>query len=94
MARIETRLRKDGKSKAYRVRWRGRLLLGGTRTGAWQSETFEQKAAAVTFKLAVEACGHYWPENWIRGSGWAPTTPRAETPAPAVEPVPFADYAQ
>ncbi|GAA5088226.1 hypothetical protein GCM10023259_102460 [Thermocatellispora tengchongensis] len=46
--------------------------MGMARSGAWHSETFKQKAAAVTFELGVEACGHYWPGNWIRGSGWAP----------------------
>ncbi|MEU7004435.1 hypothetical protein [Nonomuraea sp. NPDC046570] len=86
MARIETRVRKDGRTKTYRVQWR----LGGSRDGEWQSETFDQKALAVTFKLAVEACGHHWPERWIRGYGWAPLTPEPITEAQA-EPILF-DY--
>ncbi|WP_155343188.1 hypothetical protein [Acrocarpospora pleiomorpha] len=88
MARIETRIRKDGKTKTYRVSWR----LGGSRTGAWQSETFERKAPAVTFKLAVEACDHQWPDNWIRGSGWAPAN--EPTPPAKQDPLLFAEYAQ
>ncbi|MEU1881166.1 hypothetical protein ABZ470_28000 [Streptosporangium sp. NPDC020072] len=87
MARVETRVRKDRKTKTYRVHWR----LGGARTGTWQSESFDQKAAALTFKLAVEACGHHWPENWIRGFGWAP--PPEEQPVKA-DPVLFAEYTQ
>ncbi|MBO3752712.1 hypothetical protein J5X84_42250 [Streptosporangiaceae bacterium NEAU-GS5] len=43
MTRIKKRVRKDGKTKTYRVQW----CLGGTRTGEWQSETFDQKAEAV-----------------------------------------------
>ncbi|WP_182908843.1 hypothetical protein [Microbispora sp. H13382] len=64
MASIEKRPGK-GKKISCRARWR----LGGISDGAWQSETFEQKAQAVTFKLAVEAAGHLWPEGWIRGYG-------------------------
>jgi hypothetical protein len=64
VASIEKRTTKrDGAH--FRVRWQ----LGGTRQGAWQSETFKQKAQALTFKLTVEANGHHWPENWIRGFG-------------------------
>ncbi|MFD0883126.1 hypothetical protein ACFQ08_00905 [Streptosporangium algeriense] len=85
MASIDKRKTSSGNTR-YRVRWR----LGGARTGEWQSETFEQKAAALTFKLAVEACEHHWPENWIKGFGWAPTTP----PLTTTEPVLFAEYAQ
>ncbi|WP_055483150.1 tyrosine-type recombinase/integrase [Sphaerimonospora mesophila] len=86
MASIEKRPGK-GKKISYRVRWR----LGGASDGAWQSETFEQKAQAVTFKLAVEAVGHQWPEGWIRGYGWAPAAPVDDKPE--VEPIPFRDYA-
>ncbi|MEU1737573.1 hypothetical protein [Streptosporangium sp. NPDC020145] len=39
----------------------------------------------------MEACGHHWPENWIRGFGWAP--PPEEQPVKA-DPVLFAEYAQ
>ncbi|MFI6320995.1 tyrosine-type recombinase/integrase [Nonomuraea sp. NPDC050556] len=86
MASIEKRPGK-GKKISYRVRWR----LGGSADGAWQSETFDQKASAVTFKLAVEACGHYWPDNWVKGFGWAPEGPAEAEPDP---PVPFGQYAQ
>ncbi|WP_431930745.1 hypothetical protein [Nonomuraea jabiensis] len=64
MASIEKRPDK-GKKIGYLVRRR----LGGSADGTWQSETFDQKARAVTFKLAVEACGRYWPDNWIKGLG-------------------------
>jgi hypothetical protein len=83
VATIDKRKTSTGNTR-YRVRWR----LGGLRNGDWQSETFEQKAPALTFKLAVEACDHHWPENWIRGSGWASAAPAPVT----AEPILFRDY--
>ncbi|WP_026124582.1 tyrosine-type recombinase/integrase [Nocardiopsis baichengensis] len=93
MATIEQRRLKSGNTR-YWVKWR----LGGTRTGDPQSEPFDTKAEAHTFKLHVEDSGHQWPENWIPRRGWAPgwvpgigwTAVQEE---PDHDPVRFADYA-
>ena len=65
MATLVTRVRKDG-SKAYRVKW----PLGGRRGAPWQSETFEDRRAAVKFQTHVEANGHRWPDGWVKGFGY------------------------
>lgn len=78
MASIGKRKTRNGTTR-YRVRWR----MGGGRTGDWASETFDQKAKAVTFKLAVEACGHYWPDKWIKGPAGHQRCP---TPSPSQNP--------
>jgi hypothetical protein len=88
MASIEKRPG-NGKKIKYRVRWR----LGGAAGGTWQSETFDEKAKAVTFKPAAEACGHLWPENWISSLGWAPITPDPEPEPEPDPPLPFGPYA-
>lgn len=93
MAQIEPRTLGSG-AKRYRVKWR----LGGHRTGQWQYETFTDRNSAVSFKLAVEAAGHEWPEGWVRGDGWHPdyrpglgwTEP---DPEPEPEAVRFREYA-
>lgn len=87
MAHIERRVRKDG-TKTYRVKWR----LGGTRTGHPESETFADSGSALTFKLAVEAAGHQWPDNYVQGVGWLEDT---QSPAedPTGGPVLFGDHA-
>lgn len=63
MASIRTRKGVDGKPTCYRVEWR----TGGTRTGAWDSETFSVKkhrgqmaaqAAAKRFRAEIELNGH------------------------------------
>ncbi|WP_444962868.1 tyrosine-type recombinase/integrase [Nocardiopsis sp. M1B1] len=97
MATINQRTLADGRTR-YWVKWR----LGGTRTGAPQSEPFDTHADAHTFKLHVEAAGHQWPENWIRRQGWAPgwvpghgwVRSDEEDDEPEAEPVLFADYAR
>jgi integrase len=66
MASIVNRKRKDG-TIGYKVQWR----LGGSRTGPWQSETFDDKRAAARFQVQVEANGHRWPEGWVKGVGFA-----------------------
>lgn len=65
MAAIRPRKRKNG-TTAYTVTWR----LGGTRTGHPESETFDTRRAAQDFRLDVEAAGHQWPDDWIRGVGY------------------------
>ncbi|MDQ6933811.1 MAG: hypothetical protein M3130_00665 [Actinomycetota bacterium] len=55
-----------------RVVWR----LGGTRGGAYQSETFsagtdaQNLARADGFKKMVDAAGQRWPDGWVKGEGF------------------------
>lgn len=65
MATLVARPRRDG-SKAYKVQWR----LGGSRDGLWQSETFDDRKAALKFQALVEAHHHRWPEGWVKGWGF------------------------
>ncbi|MDQ3306802.1 MAG: site-specific integrase [Actinomycetota bacterium] len=71
MAWIEKKMRSDGGVSA-RVVWR----LGGTRGGAYQSETFsagtdaQNVARADGFKKMVDAGGHRWPDGWVKGEGF------------------------
>lgn len=47
------------------------------------------KGSALTFKPAVEAAGHDWPDDYVKGVGWV-----HEHPQELVEsPVPFGRYA-
>lgn len=63
MASIETRKGKAGTS--YRIKWR--------LAGQWQSETLPNRAAAATFKQAVEDTGGHWPTEWDRiNRRWKP----------------------
>ena len=79
MASIVNRRRKDG-TIGYKVQWR----LGGSRTGPWQSETFDDRRAAAKFQAQVEANGHRWPEGWVKGVGFATRVPTADE-VPLVE---------
>lgn len=71
MAWIEKKKRSDGGVSA-RVVWR----LGGSRDGAYQSETFSAGTDAMNmerargFKSMVEPAGQRWPEGWVRGEGF------------------------
>jgi hypothetical protein len=71
MAWIDKKLRSDGGVSARAV-WR----LGGSRDGAYQSETFSAGTDAVNmerargFKSMVDAAGQRWPEGWVRGEGF------------------------
>lgn len=65
MATIVARKRRDG-STGYKVQWR----LGGRRDAPWQSETFDNRRAAVKFQAQVEAHGHLWPDGWVKGVGF------------------------
>ncbi len=96
MATINQRTLADGRTR-YWVKWR----LGGTRGGPPQSEPFDTRADAHTFKLHVEDAGHHWPENWIPRQGWAAGwipghgwIKVKEEEEPAAEPVVFADFAR
>lgn len=48
------------------------------------------KGSALMFKLAVEATGHDWPDDYIKGVGWAREQQPDDPPEPSV---PFGDYA-
>ena len=71
MAWIDKKKRSDGGVSA-RVVWR----LGGTRGGAYQSETFsagtdaQNAARADGFKKMVDAGGQRWPDGWVKGEGF------------------------
>lgn len=75
MATLVARRRKD-RTTGYRVQWRR-----GGGDGPWQSETFDDRRAAAKFQVQVEACGHQWPDGWVKGVGYV-TVP-AEEPAVA-----------
>jgi len=68
------RLRADG-GTTYQVKWR----LGGTRAGAWASESFTDERAAKRFCLDVEDAAMQWPDGWLKGVGYATED---DTPAP------------
>jgi hypothetical protein len=92
MAWIEKKQRRDGTVSA-RVVWR----LGGTREGAYQSETFgagsdaQNLARADGFKKMVAAAGQRWPDGWVRGEGFV--WPRGEAD-PLKAPPPFVDIGE
>lgn len=92
MATVKTRRRADG-STSYRVVWRA----GGTRDGAWESETFDGKGAAGRFRRDVDLAGQQWPPGWAKGAGYQ--APLVATPGPAATPEPppsplFVDFAR
>lgn len=59
------RQRADG-GITYQVKWR----LGGTRGGAWASESFTSERAAQRFCLDVEDADMRWPGGWVKGKGY------------------------
>ena len=65
MATVKTRRRADGTS-GYRVVWRD----GGSRDGAWESETFARKADAGRFRRDVDLAGQRWPDGWVKRVGY------------------------
>jgi integrase len=82
MATLVARQRKD-RTNGYRVQWR---LHGGD--GPWQSETFDDRRAAAKFQAQVEACGHQWPDGWVKGVGYAVIT----TDETATDQLPLATF--
>jgi integrase len=65
-AYLDERVRKDGTTVGYRVRWR----LGGV--GPFQTETFVARRPAERFRLDVEDAGLRWPAGWVKGLGRVP----------------------
>ena len=80
MASVVTRRNKSGDC-TFKVQW----LLGGGRGAPWQSETFQERRAALKFQSLVDANGQRWPEGWVKGVGFA-------TLVDEVEEHPLLDY--
>ncbi len=66
MPSVVTRKHKSG-ACTFKVQW----LLGGGRGAPWQSETFQDRRAALKFQSLVDANGQRWPEGWVKGVGFA-----------------------
>lgn len=64
MAYIQERTGKHGTT--YQVRWRD----GGVRGAPGQTEKFDDRSSAETFKQLVDLHGQHWPPGWIRGKGF------------------------
>ncbi|MGW4824666.1 tyrosine-type recombinase/integrase [Streptomyces sp. NPDC004227] len=48
------------------MKWRE----GGSRTGDWQIERFDDEDSAGVFKKAVDEAGQHWPPGWVKGKGF------------------------
>lgn len=70
MASIKTNPRKSG-DPSYTVVWR----TGGTRSGSWQRETFDDEDAAERFRDLVNGHGQQWPPGWVKGEGFVEREP-------------------
>ncbi|MFD6417046.1 tyrosine-type recombinase/integrase [Streptomyces sp. NPDC060194] len=77
MASIKTYSRADG-GLTYSIIWRS----GGSRTGDWQRESFDDEASAKRFRDLVNGHGQQWPPGWVKGKGFVtadePPLPDAE----------------
>ncbi|WP_399925110.1 hypothetical protein [Streptomyces kanamyceticus] len=77
MAYIKTNPRLSG-DPSYTVVWRA----GGTRTGRWCRETFDDETQAERFRDLVNGHGQQWPPGWVKGEGFVeasePSAPDAE----------------
>lgn len=62
MASLVSRPRRDG-TTAHKVQWR----LGGSRDGAWQSETFDDRRQALKFRALVGASRGVACSEWLDG---------------------------
>lgn len=82
MATVKTRVLSSGVA-TYRVVWRA----GGSRQGAWESETFAGKAAAGRFRRDVDLAGQLWPQGWVKGVGYRAADDDQQAPVPLL-----ADY--
>ncbi|MFE7216782.1 tyrosine-type recombinase/integrase [Streptomyces sp. NPDC057611] len=66
MASVVARKNRAGTVTSYQVRWRD----GGSASGAWQSERFDDEDSAGVFKEAVDEAGQNWPPGWVKGKGY------------------------
>ncbi|MEU7029609.1 tyrosine-type recombinase/integrase [Streptomyces sp. NPDC046275] len=69
MAAIKTNVLKSG-DHSYTVSWRA----GGTRTGRWCRETFDDVTQAERFRDLVNGHGQQWPPGWVKGEGFVEQT--------------------
>lgn len=75
MASIKTNPRKFG-DPSYTVVWRA----GGSRTGDWCRETFDDEKQAERFRDLVNGHGQQWPPGWVKGEGFVePGEPPSRT---------------
>ncbi|WP_172386294.1 hypothetical protein [Streptomyces sp. MNP-20] len=65
MASIKTYKRQSG-AVTYRVVWRH----GGSRSGDWQAEIFDDGETAKRFRDLVNGHGQQWPPGWVKGEGF------------------------
>ncbi|NJP66530.1 N-terminal phage integrase SAM-like domain-containing protein [Streptomyces spiramenti] len=65
MAYIKTNARLSG-DPSFTVLWRA----GGTRTGSWCRETFDDEDQAKRFRNLVNGHGQQWPPGWVKGEGF------------------------
>ncbi|MFB6963240.1 tyrosine-type recombinase/integrase [Streptomyces sp. NPDC056309] len=66
MASVVARKNSRGDITSYQVKWRE----GGSRTGDWQIERFDDEDSAGVFKKAVDEAGQHWPPGWVKGKGF------------------------
>ncbi|MEU9775249.1 site-specific integrase [Streptomyces sp. NPDC047968] len=65
MASIKTYERQSG-DLTYTVVWRA----GGSRTGDWCRESFDDETLAERFRDLVNGHGQQWPPGWVKGQGF------------------------
>lgn len=75
MASIKTNQLMHG-GCSYTVVWRG----GGSRTGQWGRETFDDETAANRFRDLVNGHGQQWPPGRVKGEGFVESS-EPECPA-------------
>ncbi|MEV5080629.1 hypothetical protein AB0K74_17925 [Streptomyces sp. NPDC056159] len=66
MASVVPRKNSRGDITSFQVKWRE----GGSRTGDWQIERFDDEDSAGVFKKAVDEAGQHWPPGWVKGKGF------------------------
>ncbi|MFE9309666.1 tyrosine-type recombinase/integrase [Streptomyces sp. NPDC006706] len=66
MASVVRRKNRRGEITSFQVRWRD----GGSATGDWQTERFDDEDSAGVFKKAVDEAGQNWPPGWVKGKGF------------------------
>ncbi|MFF7902434.1 hypothetical protein ACFZCV_27125 [Streptomyces sp. NPDC007920] len=66
MASVVRRKNRRGESTSFQVKWRD----GGSATGDWQTERFDDEDSAKVFKGAVDEAGQNWPPGWVKGKGF------------------------
>ncbi|MFI1291791.1 tyrosine-type recombinase/integrase [Streptomyces sp. NPDC020792] len=66
MASVVPRKNRAGEITSYQVKWRD----GGSKSGDWQTERFDDEDSANVFKRAVDEAGQNWPLGWVKGKGF------------------------